>query len=220
MSISTLDRAPDWRDAAACRTEDPDLFFPQGTIGPYLPQVEQAKAVCRRCPVFAQCAQWAWENKPSDGIFAGLTEAERRYLRRRKKQSAPRQAAPAEPKPQTLAEAFAQRIKATDDGHVLWGKASTQLKVNGGIYSALRTAFLLGHGREPEGIVRRTCDRACYEPTHLTDARMRHEGAHCGTRPGYQRHLKDCEEPCARCRRANADADNRLRRTGTTKAAA
>jgi len=39
----------DWRHVAACRDEDPELFFPIGTSGPALLQVEQAKAVCRRC---------------------------------------------------------------------------------------------------------------------------------------------------------------------------
>ena len=38
----------DWRDHAACRHEDPDLFHPIGTSGPTLMQTEEAKAVCRR----------------------------------------------------------------------------------------------------------------------------------------------------------------------------
>jgi hypothetical protein len=46
------------------------------------------------------------------------------------------------------------------------------------------------------------------------------EPAKCGTRAGYQKHLREKTEICAPCRQANTDADNRLRRTGTTKAAA
>lgn len=46
------------------------------------------------------------------------------------------------------------------------------------------------------------------------------EPAKCGTRSGYQRHRANGEEACAPCRQANTDADNRLRRTGTTKAVA
>ena len=43
--------AMDWRHRALCRDEDPELFFPIGTTGPALVQIEQAKAVCQRCPV-------------------------------------------------------------------------------------------------------------------------------------------------------------------------
>ena len=42
----------------------------------------------------------------------------------------------------------------------------------------------------------------------------------CGTRGGYQKHVRERTEICGPCRKANSDADNRLRRTGTTKAAA
>jgi hypothetical protein len=50
--------------------------------------------------------------------------------------------------------------------------------------------------------------------------RKKREPAKCGTRGGYQKHLREKTEICAPCRQANTDADNRLRRTGTTKAAA
>lgn len=43
------------------------------------------------------------------------------------------------------------------------------------------------------------------------------EPARCGTRQGYRAHKGRGEDACAPCRRANADADNRLRWTGTTK---
>jgi len=39
-----------WRDDAACRDADPDLFFPIGTTGPALRQIGEAKRVCRTCP--------------------------------------------------------------------------------------------------------------------------------------------------------------------------
>ncbi|MGH3981118.1 MAG: WhiB family transcriptional regulator, partial [Pseudonocardiaceae bacterium] len=44
-----LDR--DWRHSAACRDEDPELFFPVGDDGPALVQIAAAKTVCARCPV-------------------------------------------------------------------------------------------------------------------------------------------------------------------------
>ncbi|NJP53237.1 WhiB family transcriptional regulator [Streptomyces sp. SBST2-5] len=73
----------DWRARAACRDEDPDLFFPIGTTGPALVQTEQAKAVCRRCPVREQCLDWALETGQSTGVWGGTGETERRALERR-----------------------------------------------------------------------------------------------------------------------------------------
>ncbi|KOG35171.1 WhiB family transcriptional regulator [Streptomyces resistomycificus] len=72
-----------WRDHAACRQEDPDLFFPIGSTGPALVQQEQAKAVCRRCPVQEPCLQWALDTGQTLGVWGGTSENERRSLRRR-----------------------------------------------------------------------------------------------------------------------------------------
>ncbi|MEU6305864.1 WhiB family transcriptional regulator [Streptomyces sp. WAC 01325] len=73
----------DWRGHAACRHEDPDLFYPIGTSGPTVLQTEQAKAVCRRCPVRDQCLRWALDMDQFIGIWGGTSEAERRALRQR-----------------------------------------------------------------------------------------------------------------------------------------
>ena len=72
-----------WRDHAACRHEDPDLFFPIGTTGPALVQTQRAKAVCEGCPVREQCLDWALGSGQSIGVWGGTTEVERRRLRRR-----------------------------------------------------------------------------------------------------------------------------------------
>jgi WhiB family redox-sensing transcriptional regulator len=72
-----------WRKGAACRTEDPELFFPVGTSGPALLQVEQAKAVCHRCPVTDRCLAWALETGQDAGVWGGMSEDERRVVRRR-----------------------------------------------------------------------------------------------------------------------------------------
>ncbi|MFF1443258.1 WhiB family transcriptional regulator [Streptomyces sp. NPDC058295] len=72
-----------WREHAECRNEDPDLFFPIGTSGPALLQTEQAKAVCRRCPVLEQCLEWAMETDQTLGVWGGTSENERRALKRR-----------------------------------------------------------------------------------------------------------------------------------------
>ncbi|MEU5716301.1 WhiB family transcriptional regulator [Streptomyces sp. NPDC020403] len=73
-----------WRTHAACRDEDPDLFFPIGSTGPALVQTEEAKAVCRQCPVREKCLDWALENGQDSGVWGGLDENERRALKRRR----------------------------------------------------------------------------------------------------------------------------------------
>ncbi|MFJ2605630.1 WhiB family transcriptional regulator [Streptomyces sp. NPDC091279] len=78
----------DWRDDAACRGEDPELFFPIGTSGPALLQAEQAKAVCTGCPVQQQCLRWALEAGDCLGVWGGTDEDERRALRTRQRRQA------------------------------------------------------------------------------------------------------------------------------------
>ncbi|CAN5723425.1 hypothetical protein BH24ACT14_BH24ACT14_12420 [soil metagenome] len=72
----------DWRSRAACLDEDPELFFPIGTTGPALEQVEAAKQVCRGCEVIDHCLEWALETNQDAGVWGGLSEDERRTLRR------------------------------------------------------------------------------------------------------------------------------------------
>ncbi|MCI4043390.1 MULTISPECIES: WhiB family transcriptional regulator [unclassified Streptomyces] len=77
-----------WRLHAACREEDPDLFFPIGSTGPAVVQEAEAKTVCRTCPVQAACLEWALENGQDSGIWGGLSENERRALKRRSRRRA------------------------------------------------------------------------------------------------------------------------------------
>ena len=74
----------DWRSAAACRDEAPELFFPIGTSGTALAHIAAAKVVCRRCPVMSTCLEWALESGLDAGVWGGTSEAERRALRRRR----------------------------------------------------------------------------------------------------------------------------------------
>jgi WhiB family redox-sensing transcriptional regulator len=86
MSITSKDlrrrdaAGMDWRDYAACRDVDPDMFFPLGTVGASLPQIERAKRVCRVCPVSGPCLRWALDHG-DDGVWGGTTEEERRRRR-------------------------------------------------------------------------------------------------------------------------------------------
>lgn len=72
----------DWRAGAACRDLDPEMFFPLGSTGPAAREVERAKAVCRGCSVSAQCLRWALDTGQDFGVWGGLSEDERRALKR------------------------------------------------------------------------------------------------------------------------------------------
>ena len=61
----------DWRQLAACRHTDPELFFPVSASGPSLDQITQAKAICTRCP----SAGNAWPSRWTPGRTTAYGEA-------------------------------------------------------------------------------------------------------------------------------------------------
>ena len=69
-----------WRSAAACRSSDPDLFFPVSFAGIAQREIAEALAVCARCPVQAPCREFALRTRQQHGIWGGMTEHERRRL--------------------------------------------------------------------------------------------------------------------------------------------
>ena len=71
----------DWRHEAACREEDPEVFFPVGNTGPALAQIEEAKKICERCPVKEPCLAWSLESGQDAGVWGGLSEDERRAMK-------------------------------------------------------------------------------------------------------------------------------------------
>ena len=77
----TLD-TDSWRNDAACRSTDPDLFFPVGTTGVALDHIASAKAVCETCAVKVPCLEFAIETNQDAGVWGGTAEEERRQLRR------------------------------------------------------------------------------------------------------------------------------------------
>lgn len=66
-----------WRAGALCAERDPDLFFAPGAL-----EHKIAKRICRDCPVRRQCLAYAMNAPVDHGIWGGLTERERRRVRR------------------------------------------------------------------------------------------------------------------------------------------
>lgn len=72
----------EWRDHALCRDTDPELFFPIGTTGTALTQIERARQVCSECAVRVDCLEFSLTTNQDSGIWGGLSEEERRAIRR------------------------------------------------------------------------------------------------------------------------------------------
>ena len=69
-----------WRTFAACRTVDPEVFYPgRGE------DTAAAKAICAACPVRDVCLEVSLANGERFGIWGGLSERERRLERRRRR---------------------------------------------------------------------------------------------------------------------------------------
>ena len=83
----------DWRDDAACRAIDTNLFFPIGLNPSAIGQTNVAKAVCDSCAVQNCCLEFALRTNQDHGVWGGHTEEERRILRRARRAAARRAAA-------------------------------------------------------------------------------------------------------------------------------
>lgn len=66
-----------WQDLANCLGVDPDLFFPERGAS-----TREAKEVCRGCVVRAECLEYALVHGEKFGIWGGMSERERRRIRR------------------------------------------------------------------------------------------------------------------------------------------
>jgi WhiB family redox-sensing transcriptional regulator len=77
-----------WMSFGACRSEDPELFFPFTAAGHELQQVDLAKVVCARCLVRADCLSYALITGQDEGIW-GATTWEERWPSRRPRRGLP-----------------------------------------------------------------------------------------------------------------------------------
>jgi WhiB family redox-sensing transcriptional regulator len=68
---------PDWYDQALCAQTDPEMFYPEKGGS-----VREAKKVCLACEVRDNCLTYALDNDERFGIWGGLSERERRKLKR------------------------------------------------------------------------------------------------------------------------------------------
>lgn len=64
-------------DAPACRSVDPDIFFPPSYTGTYRDMVRTAKALCAACAIRPECLRRGLEVSENFGIWGGTTPQER-----------------------------------------------------------------------------------------------------------------------------------------------
>ncbi|MFE3326841.1 WhiB family transcriptional regulator [Streptomyces sp. NPDC059176] len=87
-SPDTLEPADTWRKQAACLDADTRLFHPRGYDGRYMPIVSAAQAICDRCPVAAQCLDFALRSEGKahgalrHGIYGDTTPNDRLQISR------------------------------------------------------------------------------------------------------------------------------------------
>ena len=67
----------DWAERALCAQTDPEAFFPEKGGS-----TREAKRICSGCEVRAECLEYALAHDERFGIWGGLSERERRRLRR------------------------------------------------------------------------------------------------------------------------------------------
>jgi WhiB family redox-sensing transcriptional regulator len=72
-----------WRQRAACRGIDPDVFYPASDE-----EADEAKAICAVCPVRQLCLEHALAFREREGVWGGLNERERRRLVRQRRKTA------------------------------------------------------------------------------------------------------------------------------------
>nr|WP_165606921.1 WhiB family transcriptional regulator [Mycobacterium mantenii] len=69
--------ADQWQDRALCAQTDPEAFFPEKGGS-----TREAKKICLGCEVRHECLEYALEHDERFGIWGGLSERERRRLKR------------------------------------------------------------------------------------------------------------------------------------------
>jgi WhiB family redox-sensing transcriptional regulator len=69
---------PDWTERALCAQTDPEAFFPEKGGS-----TREAKQICSGCEVRVECLEFALHNDERFGIWGGLSERERRRVRKR-----------------------------------------------------------------------------------------------------------------------------------------
>jgi WhiB family transcriptional regulator, redox-sensing transcriptional regulator len=86
--MTVTESTANWRSAGACRSADPDLFFPLSPTGPGERQIAHAKMICAGCQVRRECLEFALAHDQVYGVWGGTTPEDRQRDRRRRRRRA------------------------------------------------------------------------------------------------------------------------------------
>jgi WhiB family redox-sensing transcriptional regulator len=78
-----IDTTVTWRERAACRGSDPDIFYPVNED-----EADEAIAICMVCPVREPCLEYALTARERYGVWGATTEKDRRRIWRKRRRSA------------------------------------------------------------------------------------------------------------------------------------
>ena len=108
LAANTEPGQPAWQNYANCLGVDPDLFFPERGAS-----TREAKEVCRACVVREHCLEYALEHREKFGIWGGMSERERRRLRRQRSIAARATSTAAAPRTARQARAVLVKVNTT-----------------------------------------------------------------------------------------------------------
>jgi WhiB family redox-sensing transcriptional regulator len=87
LTVTAEDNGPDgdedglgWQERALCAQTDPEAFFPEKGGS-----TREAKKVCKVCEVRPECLEYALDNDERFGIWGGVSERDRRDLKRERR---------------------------------------------------------------------------------------------------------------------------------------
>jgi WhiB family redox-sensing transcriptional regulator len=80
MANATMIATSSWWEQAACRSADPDLFFPISRRGVGHSEIATAKAICVSCSIRQRCLEYALDTGQEHGVWGGTSEDERRAI--------------------------------------------------------------------------------------------------------------------------------------------
>lgn len=162
-----------WREQAACAAPgtNADAFFASEREGDL---VDEARAICNRCPVRANCLTDAYAEGAAWGIWGGTTNRERRAYLRKADGNIRFAVVEATGDTYTLLRQIYDQHAQPEGDHVLWTSERHWFNVRGKPYTVHQLAWLALHRQPSLGRVQRACEvTGCVAMGCLVDMGLR-----------------------------------------------